>query len=122
MAELFSDYAGGIIAADYMLAYSRLWEPTVSLTAWSAELATSVWTNVTITSISPAPPERIDEYELGDTPTLEVRVSARTNQAPRFGPDGQECTDWDLVYLLASADESFWQIVSSGGSVPTACP
>ena len=121
LIELFSDYAGGITAADFELAFDRLWRPTVGLTAWSAELATSTWSNVAITSVADAPAERVAEFELGEVNSLEVTVSATTNQAPRFGPDGQECTNWQLTYLVASTDGVFWQIVSSAGSVPTAC-
>lgn len=121
LIELFSDYAGGITSGDFDLAYERLWQPTTGVTAWSAELATSTWSNVAVTGVANAPAERVAEYELGDTNSLEVTVTATTNQAPRFGPDGQECTNWQLTYLVASADGAFWQIVSSGGSVPTAC-
>jgi len=121
LVELFSDYAGGITSGDFDLAFGRLWRPTVGQTAWSADLATSTWSNVAITGIADAPAERVAEYELGEVNSLEVTVSATTNQAPSFGPDGQECTDWQLIYLVASTDGIFWQIVSSGGSVPTAC-
>ena len=121
LVELFSDYAGGITTGDFDLAYRRLWEPTAPLTTWSADLATSTWSNVAVTGIANAPADRVAEYEIGEVNSLEVTVTATTNQAPRFGPDGQECTNWQLTYLVASRDGSFWQIVSSGGSIPTAC-
>lgn len=121
LVTLFSDYAGGITSADFDLAYQRLWRPTIDQTSWSAELATSTWTNVAVTNVTNAPADRVTEYELGEVNSLEVTVTATTNQAPRFGPDGQECTNWQLTYLVASEDGAFWQIVSSGGSVPTAC-
>lgn len=121
LVELFSDYAGGITSADFDLAYQRLWQPTVPVTTWSADLATSIWSDVVITSIADAPAERVDEFGLGEVNSLLVTVSATTNQAPRFGPEGQECTNWALQYLVASIDGVFWQIVSSAGSVPTAC-
>ena len=121
LIEMFSDYAGGITSGDFNLAYERLWRPTIGVTAWSAELATSKWSNVAVTGVTDAPADRVAEYELGEVNSLEVTVTATTNQAPRFGPDGQECTNWQLTYLVASTDGIFWQIVSSGGSVPTAC-
>lgn len=121
LVELFSDYAGGITSSDFSLAYERLWQPTVPVTTWSADLATSTWSNVAVTAVGDAPADRVAEYELGEVNSLEVQVTATTNQAPRFGPDGQECTNWQLTYLVASTDGVFWQIVSSGGSVPTAC-
>lgn len=121
LVELFSDYAGGITSADFDLAYRRLWRPTIDQTSWSAELATSTWSNVAVTNVANAPSDRVTEYELGEVNSLEVTVTATTNQAPRFGPDGQECTNWVLTYLVASEGGAFWQIVSSGGSVPTAC-
>ncbi len=121
LVELFSEYAGGITTGDFELAYQRLWQPSVTLNSWAAELATSTWSNVTITNITDPPPERVEEFSLGEVNTLEVRVTATTNQASRFGPDGQDCTNWNLVYLVASIDGVFWQIVSSAGSSPTAC-
>jgi hypothetical protein len=121
LVELFSDYAGGITSGDFDTAYERLWQPTVPVTTWAADLATSTWSDVTITSVTNAPADRVEEYDIGEVNSWEVRVSATTNQAPRFGPDGQECTDWELVYLVASIDGVFWQIVSSGGSTFTAC-
>ena len=121
LIKLFSDYAGGITSGDFELAFDRLWQPTVGLTSWSADLATSTWSDVAITSVEIPPAERVTEYQLEDTNSLQVTVTATTNQAPRFGPDGQECTNWQLTYLVASADGVFWQIVSSAGSVPTAC-
>ncbi len=121
LVELFSDYAGGITTGDFALSYERLWQPTIPLTAWSADLATSTWSDVAITSVVDAPADRVEEYSLGEVNSFEVRVSATTNQAPRFGPEGQDCTNWELVYLVASTDGVFWQIVSSGGSVPNAC-
>ena len=121
LIEMFSDYAGGITSGDFDLAYERLWRPKIGVTAWSAELATSTWSNVAVTGVADAPADRVAEYELGEVNSLEITVTATTNQAPRFGPDGQECTNWQLTYLVASVDGVFWQIVSSGGSVPTAC-
>jgi len=121
LVELFSDYAGGITTGDFDLAYERLWQPTVPATAWAAELATSIWSDVVITSVADAPADRVEEFDLGEVNSLEVRVSATTNQAPRFGPDGQDCSNWQLVYLVASIDGVFWQIVSSGGSVSSSC-
>lgn len=121
LVGLFSDYAGGITSGDFDLAFERLWRPTIGQNAWSAELATSTWSNVAVTSVANAPADRVTEYELGEVNSLEVTVTATTNQAPTFGPDGQECTNWQLLYLVASVDGIFWQIVSSGGSVPTAC-
>lgn len=121
LIELFSDYAGGITTSDFELAHNRLWQPTVPVTTWSADLATSTWSDVAVTSVTDAAADRVAEFELGNVNSLEVTVTATTNQAPSFGPEGQDCTNWQLTYLVASIDGVFWQIVSSAGSVPTAC-
>lgn len=121
IVDMLSDYAGGITSGDFDLAYQRLWQPTVPVATWSADLATSIWSNVAVTGVTNAPADRVDEYELTEVNSLEVTVTATTNQASAFGPDGQECTNWELTYLVASGDGAFWQIASSTGSVPTAC-
>jgi hypothetical protein len=118
---MLSDYAGGITVGDYALAHARLWKPTTTVDRWSADLSTSVWSDVEMVSIDEPDPERVADYDVEGADVLEVSVRAVTNQAPRFGPDGQSCTVWSLDYLIASSDGSFWQIVSSKGSVPIPC-
>ncbi len=118
---MLSDYAGGITVGDYALAHDRLWNPTTTVERWSADLSSSVWSEVEIIAIEKAPDDVVAEFAPDSVDSLSVSVRAVTTQAARFGPDGQACTVWMLKYLLATEDGVFWKIASSKGSVPTAC-
>jgi hypothetical protein len=52
---------------------------------------------------------------------LRVHVTFRSRQAPTLGPDGQACTNWNLVYAIRTTRAGTLKLLHSDDVVYSAC-
>lgn len=71
----------------------RMQESMGGLEEWSSGLDTSYWIELTLTDSA-----ALDE-------SVELRMTLRTVQSSEYGPEGLECSDWDLTYVLLWQDD-----------------
>jgi serine protease Do len=116
IVETFNRFFGGINSGDYAAAYSvqgPSQQSPAGVQGFAKGLKTTYDFNIVILGA-----------QLVDDTTVTVDLTFTSLQSPAYGPDGDTCDNWTLVYTMIQSTDGTWLMDGSkayNGSTHTRC-